>query len=283
MINFEKFASPPNEDISLPTKFRKLVLWAYANMPVGHDAEHAYNVWNNAKEITKRLDITLTRSEQLLFSKIIILHDALDHKFMGQEIGEDGKPLNLCRDKGELQNKYFKLLKIDLQNEIDYMKIECLKTIDIQKDTKLPNHFDLLLKALVKIIIPVEMISFDQVVQSYVDVIFYVHSNCSWSKRKDSKPLVSPLCRDIIRQILQDADWLEAIGEIGIKRCQWHQRWFHKTENVDSYVVEHIHEKLLHIPSGMNFDVTRKIIADRKLMAPIYQFVADNNKKLEKI
>jgi hypothetical protein len=43
--------------------------------------------------------------------------------------------------------------------------------------------------------------------------IMHIHKNCSWSKCERSKPY-NPSGSDMLHLLLQDMDWLEAIGEI---------------------------------------------------------------------
>jgi HD superfamily phosphodiesterase len=96
-----------------------------------------------------------------------------------------------------------------------------------------------------------------------------IHLNCSWSKRATSKACDN----DILRLILQDADWLEAIGGIGLKRCWSYQTDYWKRndmKNADydgpidkqeiyTTMAKHIDEKLFHVAAGMNFDYSRDL------------------------
>lgn len=90
------------------------------------------------------------------------------------------------------------------------------------------------------------------------NICIHIIENISWSKEMNG--LTTKLeDRDILRQIVQDADWLEALGEIGIRRCEL----FRKTSNFDKNksiteeqikedIKSHIHEKLLLIPRRLN-------------------------------
>jgi HD superfamily phosphodiesterase len=105
--------------------------------------------------------------------------------------------------------------------------------------------------------------------QYYASNIEEIHLNCSWSKRATSKACDN----DILRLILQDADWLEAIGGIGLKRCWSYQTDYWKRndmKNADydgpidkqeiyTTMAKHIDEKLVHVAAGMNFDYSRDL------------------------
>lgn len=101
-----------------------------------------------------------------------------------------------------------------------------------------------------------------------LDVI-HIHENCSWSKRKESVPLEFG---DWMRQLLQDADWLEAIGEAGLQRCidYTHACMGDRPD----LVCKHILEKLLLIPEELNFDVSKELVAERDLLKPLKEYLA---------
>ena len=110
---------------------------------------------------------------------------------------------------------------------------------------------------------------------SSANKIRHIHANCSWSKRKDSIPLIEG---DWIRKVLQDADWLEAIGEVGLQRCIEFTK-FHKPDaNIEAEVCKHIKEKLLNIPMEFNFESTRRMVVDKKLTAPLTEYLLINDK-----
>lgn len=107
------------------------------------------------------------------------------------------------------------------------------------------------------------------------DRIMHIHTNCSWSKRATSQPTVG--ARDLLRLILQDADWLEAIGDEGLQRCIEYTKHYHNPANdqqLQAKVVEHIIEKLLLMPASMNYDSTRAFIVTNSIMRPITDYLA---------
>lgn len=96
-----------------------------------------------------------------------------------------------------------------------------------------------------------------------------IHENCSWSKRATSKPVAG----DWLRQLLQDADWLEAIGEVGLERCIAFSEAYHKGCDIPARVCEHIHEKLLLIPAELNFKASRDLVKSRNLVEPMLKYL----------
>jgi HD superfamily phosphodiesterase len=77
-----------------------------------------------------------------------------------------------------------------------------------------------------------------------------------------------------MRQVLQDADWLEAIGEVGLVRCAEYNKAHYPNEDTVAMVCKHIHEKLLLIPAELNFKCSRDIAVD--LVEPMMQYLRDN-------
>lgn len=103
--------------------------------------------------------------------------------------------------------------------------------------------------------------------------IDYIHKNCSWSNRKTSVPLVSG---DWMRKVLQDADWLDALGEYGLQRCIVYSRSIHPEYDefqIKERVKAHIQEKLLHIPSELNYETSKKMVIDGKLLEPLLEYL----------
>lgn len=109
--------------------------------------------------------------------------------------------------------------------------------------------------------------------------ISHIHENCSWSKRKTSQPTPGG---DMLRLILQDADWLEAMGHIGITRCTDYTRQYNPNDSPDQIkekVCQHIREKLLHIPDELNFTASRKLVTERNLIEPMLEYLDLYEKK----
>jgi HD superfamily phosphodiesterase len=100
-------------------------------------------------------------------------------------------------------------------------------------------------------------------------VISHCHNNCSWSKRKTSEPLKKS---DILRLILQDADWLDALGETGLERCIEYSNAINKP--FPDNVKQHIKEKLLLIENELNFQASKDIVRLENLNEPLYEFLA---------
>lgn len=97
--------------------------------------------------------------------------------------------------------------------------------------------------------------------------VLHIHDNCSWSKRHTSVPY-DP-ARDTLRILLQDADWLEALGEVGLQRCIEYTRAI--GGEVPSDVCMHIREKLLLVPRELHYAPSRAMAAD--LVAPLERYL----------
>jgi HD superfamily phosphodiesterase len=113
----------------------------------------------------------------------------------------------------------------------------------------------------------------DMVGKDNAEMILHIHNNCSWSKRKTSIPLESD---DWMRQLLQDADWIEAIGNVGIRRCiDYQHAAIPDLTDTDckKYVCAHIREKLLLIPDELNFDATRELVDKMELIKPLFEYL----------
>jgi hypothetical protein len=104
------------------------------------------------------------------------------------------------------------------------------------------------------------------------DVIEHIHNNCSWSKCDSSSPEI----RDLLRKLLQDADWFEAIGEGGLQRCRDYTIETYpdySSAQVEERVKTHINEKLIHIYARLNFTASRKLADDRGLHLAIVNYL----------
>ncbi len=101
------------------------------------------------------------------------------------------------------------------------------------------------------------------------ELCMYVLDHISWSKRHIPSELSGASGWELLRQIVQDADWLEAIGNTGITRCEIYSRAHSATlpnmtgDDVESLVkariIEHVHEKLIHVASNLNTEVAREM------------------------
>ena len=111
----------------------------------------------------------------------------------------------------------------------------------------------------------------DGVGEEAATMITHIHENCSWSKRATAVPLQQG---DWMRKLVQDADWLEAIGEGGIQRCIEYTTRFGNCADVPARVCEHIREKLLLIPEHLNYPASRDIAATR--VQPLLDYLAAN-------
>lgn len=101
------------------------------------------------------------------------------------------------------------------------------------------------------------------------DRVLAIIDNVSYSKQAKGKriQLPEPDCTYLVA--LSDADRLEAIGEIGIKRCATFT--LERGGKVPEGVIEHCHEKLLRLlPDG--FIVTE---LGRKMALPLHQEILD--------
>lgn len=100
----------------------------------------------------------------------------------------------------------------------------------------------------------------------------------SWSKRKETANYINSghVKPDVVVmiKILQDADWIEALGEDGITRAvEWRRLTIPdmSEEDIKKGVIEHAHEKLLRIPEELNYEWSKKIAADR--LIPIKKYI----------
>lgn len=123
------------------------------------------------------------------------------------------------------------------------------------------------------------------------DLIQHIHANCSWSKRKESQPVSVDLFlqasgqlladRDRLRKVLQDADWIESMGESGIQRCYSCQRRWHPDETeeqIKQRVCDYIEEKLIHVPHELNYGTTKRMVRDRDFMRPLYEYLREHGR-----
>lgn len=114
--------------------------------------------------------------------------------------------------------------------------------------------------------------------QQQVDQLVEVLGNISFARTLEDKPLELPLLGKIIR----DADWLDAIGALGISRAIYYGGAHHEKiydpavkprQNMsreeyrnlaDETIINHFSEKLLHLESMMSTASAKKIAAHRQ-------------------
>ncbi len=107
----------------------------------------------------------------------------------------------------------------------------------------------------------------------------HVTENMSWSKERKGSNVKLPEGEDWMRRVAQDADWLEAIGEIGLQRCIEYTTTHSKGDSfseIQESVCIHIREKLLKIPEHL-YTATAKLMAG-PLLEPLYVYLKENER-----
>ncbi len=99
-----------------------------------------------------------------------------------------------------------------------------------------------------------------------LDFAFWIMVNNSWSKEMRGETKWHPTYY-LEQAVIQDADRLEALGEVGIERCMEFNN-----NNVED-VRQHCIDKLIKIPKYMRYSATLDIIDDEKLMEPIQKMI----------
>lgn len=100
------------------------------------------------------------------------------------------------------------------------------------------------------------------------NTVKHIINNISWSK--EVKGLNKPLeTKDWKRKIVQEADWIEALGENGLKRCI--DYGIYAGLSIPSDVCKHINEKLLIIPSKLTFKYTLNV--SKNLIKPLNDYL----------
>jgi len=115
------------------------------------------------------------------------------------------------------------------------------------------------------------------------DIVFDIIDNMSWSKgvyQRKNKITYVPL-NQMLFEIVQDADRVEAIGPVGVRRnFLYTKHKICKGEEdyavIRKYMIEHSKEKLVLIWSALNYQVSKKQWKDR------HEFTVDILDKLEK-
>lgn len=100
------------------------------------------------------------------------------------------------------------------------------------------------------------------------DAVLSAIDRSSWSKRAATSQWIStaPSADATLTRILQDADWLEAIGTGGIQRCiDWSRKTMPSATDAEirARVCAHIEEKLIKIPDTLSYAKSREIAKDR--------------------
>jgi HD superfamily phosphodiesterase len=105
------------------------------------------------------------------------------------------------------------------------------------------------------------------------DTCIHIIKNISWTKRETNIPLLS---RDILRQIVQCADWMESLGDEGIRRCRI---FTHERGGTEEDAVKYAREKLQYIRDDMPLPYARCLVKHehKKIMKWIEQY--DKNLK----
>ena len=114
--------------------------------------------------------------------------------------------------------------------------------------------------------------------------ILHITENMSWSQeqRGDCVPL-KELDRDWIRLIAEDADWLDALGPIGLQRCLQY------TEETGGKLPEdaigYITTKLLMIPNTLNTVTAREMVKrnPNHYIQPLLDYIAQHTRNLKPI
>lgn len=96
--------------------------------------------------------------------------------------------------------------------------------------------------------------------------IEHIHDNCSWSKRQTS--IAAPKC-ERLRLLLQDADWMEAVGETGLSRCLQYNAEI--GSDIPGAIIAHIHEKLLIVYDHWNYASTAELAEPKDAL---YAYIA---------
>lgn len=93
--------------------------------------------------------------------------------------------------------------------------------------------------------------------------------NMSWSKRESAVPIA----RDYLRVLVQSADWIEALGTTGLRRCIMYTKVMKSLdgEACRLEVIKHINEKLLKIPAELP-SYAAEFVRARGLLQPLIEY-----------
>lgn len=98
-----------------------------------------------------------------------------------------------------------------------------------------------------------------------IDIAIILIDNISWSKemRGENNKFKNPF-HEMLRRLIQDADWLDALGSVGLERCI--QYTTARKGKVPEDVCQHIKEKLLLIPEHMHFESSQRYASEETLV-----------------
>ncbi len=98
-----------------------------------------------------------------------------------------------------------------------------------------------------------------QIGERTAGICIKIINNISWSKQQAgrNRPLENG---DLLRQIVQCADWIDAMGKVGIERCTTYT--MARGGSVPADVIAHAHEKLVKIYDQLPLREARMIAED---------------------
>ena len=163
-------------------------------------------------------------------------------------------------------NIYIQLIANDIPNEEVVTYITYAALLHDTIDYKYPNNLQNKIKKV------------DEYLKNKLGNVWlnvkWIIDNMSYSKEaKNGYPVHSNTDVQLARDIVSDADKLEAIGDIGIIRCTQYGRVAHPNANekeLKQLVIQHCHDKLLKIKDQYIRTVPGKLMAE-----PRHQVIAD--------
>lgn len=116
---------------------------------------------------------------------------------------------------------------------------------------------------------PREDFEFETLAPWQEELCEHICKNISWSKEQKGENKALPARFDWMRRAVQDADWLDALGERGLERCIAYVEKI--GGKVPEDVQKHICEKLLKIPEKLYFTASRQL-AETKIQ-PLVKYL----------
>ena len=114
--------------------------------------------------------------------------------------------------------------------------------------------------------------------------VLFIMDNISYSKQNSNKLEKHDVeIVNIVRDIVSDADKLEALGEIGLTRCREYTRNVNKSDNEDEIekkVIQHCHDKLLRLYTVDGFIRTQR---GKELAKPLHEYIERFVKDYDKL